>query len=632
MLALAAVIAMLTSGCASLQQNGSITSVPEDSAGSSQMQIWPSPPSAGELSTAIVSGFLEAARSGASNQGIAADYLTGGARSDWNWDQKRVIVLADYSENYPQSADVGTSDGPDEPGGVALPNQGSSTTIDCDSGPVNVTVSGSLVGALDASGLYSAKSGATTYTFQVSETKAGCRISSLPQVSQGFGVLMERSDFESSYSRHTVYYQNGSAAQLGNLVPAEVYLPSVDTDQTVAQDMSQLIVDHVPAGLSPALADPAIGAVFKSVVLDSSGSATVTIDSNGACAKNSGGCRSLATQLAYTLYSLSTKVSSLTLDDVSSGQSPTVAPSTSAAVYDYGLTAPDSSGQGIPFYAIADNGAVEEVRASGTTAIVSAPTVGTAKTQFKMVSVEPGVAGAGKLLALLGEDGHTVYLTHRQGGTYPLTQVYPTTAIPFAGSVQQMSWDTSGDLWFTVKLNGVVSIYRYGGGELSPVTVVGLSAGQIDRIAAAPDGDRVAVGYSGTAGYSIAITTVDRSPAAGSWICPIPSTRRPTGIRSTTSIGTTRNPSRCSASSRARSRWGSTRSTPTALPYTTRSPSSRSRQARRATRPSSSGTPRANRSPRRPSASRICSTSCPWRGRPRNRCPASPAPGRATSC
>ena len=510
MLALVAVlVAMLASGCASLQQSGSITSVPEDSAGTLQMQIWPSPPSPGEAPTNIVSGFLEAARSGASNQGIASDYLTGEAHSDWQSEQKKVIVLADYSESYPLSADSAASDNPEEPSG-ALSDQGS-TASDCTAGSVSVTVSGNLVGRLDPFGLYTAESGAPTYTFQVSQTKAGCRISSLPS---GFGVLMERSDFESSYSRHTVYYQSGNYAQTGDLVPAQVYLPSVDADLTVAQDLVQLIIRGVPSGLGPALADPVTDAVFKSVVLDSSGTATVTIDGKGACTQKTSDCQGLANQFAYTLYSLSTKVSTLNLDDVSSGHTLTADAPTSGS-NGYGLNARDSSGQGVgTFFAIADDGTVKEVHASGSTTTIDPLAIGPAKTQFKAISVEPGTAADPRKtnFALVGHDGSTVYVTRELGGTYPLTQVYPTSGTPIAGSVQQMSWDTAGDLWFTVKINGVVSIYRYGGGELNQVAVTGLGdGGQIVQVAAAPDGERVAVGISNADGYSIAITAASSS-------------------------------------------------------------------------------------------------------------------------
>lgn len=516
MLALVAVlVAMLASGCASLQQNGSITAVPEDSAGTLQMQIWPSPPYAGEYPNDIVSGFLEAARSGASNQGIAADYLTGDARSKWQSDQKNVIVLADYSESYPLPADSAATDNPEEPGG-GLADQGS-TLPDCSAGSVAVTVSGNLVGRLDASGRYAAQSGPQTYTFLVSQTKAGCRISSLPP---GFGVLMERSDFESSYSRHTVYYESGNARQSGIVVPAQVYLPSVDADLTVAQDMVQLIIQGVPSGLSPALADPVTGAVLKSVVLDSSGTATVTIDGKGACVTvgPTSPCGQLAAQLADTLYSLSTKVSTVNLVDVPTGHTFTgEAPPT--GFDDFGLTVSDSSGQGVgPFYAIADDGTVEEVHASGSTTSINSLTIGPSKTQFKAVSVGPGSVGGNKTyFSLLGHDGSTLYVTHEQANAYPLTQVYPTSTTPVAGTVQQMSWDTTGDLWFTVKINGVVSVYRYGDGELTQVPVVGLDAGdQIVQVAAAPDGDRVAVGISNADGYSIEITAA-ASPGDNTW-------------------------------------------------------------------------------------------------------------------
>ena len=499
--ALAIVLAATASGCVSLQANGPITPVSEEGDGSSQVQIWPSPPSANEAAYAIVTGFLEAARSGSANLAIADDYLTADMQKQWRTEQGTVIVLADDSESYPQppgessgdsgdaqSSAEGSDSTPDHPfNNVA---QGSGTAEGSDSVQVTEVVQGDLLGTLDSSGLYSAANGTVTYQFGLTDTKAGYRISSLPP---RFGVLMERSDFESGYNRHDVYYQN--AEYSNKLIPAQVYLPAIDTDQDLATAMARLIVAGVPEQLGSALQAAVPGAGFTSVQFGGDGDATVTINSKGYCVKNGEACGYLAQQLVETLSSLSTKVTAVTIVDQANGQTYLPTP-TNSALIDYG------PGQGTrpggEFYAVTSAGGVERVSPFGTPSAVTVP-FGTAKAKFRSIAVSPPEQGAGaQPIALVSQDDSKVYIAHRQNGG-DLTQIYPASSNATAassGGVGGLSWDDYGDLWFTTTLGGITSVYRYGDGDLSQVSVSGLAEGdQVTHVAAAPDGVRVAVGY-----------------------------------------------------------------------------------------------------------------------------------------
>ena len=521
---LAVAVVATASGCVSLQANGPITAVNEEGDGSSQVQIWPSPPSPNEGPSAIVAGFLEAAQSGSANLAIANDYLTADMQKQWGTEQNTVIVLTDDSQSYPQppgdaSADSGdaqssgetTDDGPNQVFyGVA--GQGSDSAAGSSTSTVSEQVQGDLLGRIDSSGLYSASSGTATYQFGLTETKAGYRISTLPQ---GFGVLMERSDFESDYERHDVYYEN--AEYTDKLIPAQIYLPAIDTDQEIAQAMTRLVVDGVPTQLGSAMVSAVPGASFKSVDFGSDGDATVTINSNGACVKNASACSYLAQQLAETLDSLSTKVTSVAVVDRSNGES------YPAAVADGGLIAYGLDQGTHPvqtFYAVTSAGAVESVNYFGTVGATENTPYSSVKTKFSAIAVGPQEQGTKvQPAALVSQDDTKVYVPRKQDNGLELTQIYPAAGSSAAGgSVGELSWDDYGNLWFTATLNGATSVYRYGQGDLTQVNVAGLAGGdQLTQVAASPDGVRVAVGFKDAGGDAWIDIAGAGSDSDGNW-------------------------------------------------------------------------------------------------------------------
>jgi hypothetical protein len=525
---LAMLVVAAVSGCVSLQANGPVTSVTEDGEGSSQVQIWPSPPTANEGTSAIVTGFLAAARSGSANLAIADDYLTAAMQKTWKTEQNTVIVLADDSEGIPQPpgdavvSGEGADEAPNNPfGGAGAQTSASSA----DTGLIQ-NVQGTLLGTVDASGVYASASGNETFTFGLTPTKNSYRISSLPP---DFGVLMARSDFESSYVRHDVYYEN--AQQGGKLIPVQVYLPDVDTDQQLANAMSQLVVQGVPAELGSAMQDAVPGARFTSMQFGGDGDATVTVDSRGYCAKNAAAnaCVYLGQQLAETLSSLSTKVTAVTVVDKANGE--TYQPvGDDPSLFEYGEGGGPRANQ--PFYDVSTDGAVQMVNPYAAT--VAPLNFGTVKTKFKAVAVGPPGSARTKSMALVSQDGTKVYLARDENGIYDLTQVYPSTASTTtsvggtakAGAnsgtgagVGQMSWDAYGNLWFTVTQGANTGVYRYGEGDLSQVVLDGPGSqiAQLTQIAAAPDGSRVAVSYKDAGGNGWIEVAAAVQSADGSW-------------------------------------------------------------------------------------------------------------------
>lgn len=479
--------ASFVSGCATLQQDGAITQASAEEAGGSQVQIWPSQPSVDETAPEIVSGFLEAARSGASNQGIAAAYLTAAMKKQWQTEQNTVIVLADYSEGIPQS--IGASGGQ-----AGLRDADTDGGADATGSVVTEQVQGSLLGRLDANGLYSAQSGSDNYDFKVESTKDGWRISQLPA---NFGVLMERSDFESFYAPYAVYYENPQQTPQahGMLVPAQVYLPNADTEEQISEQVSRLVVDGVPDRLASMMRAAVTGVSYQGIEVSGSGAATVTVKSGGKCAVAEK-CKALAVELAQTLTRISPKITSVAVKDARSGDV------SSAAAQDDGLIsygAPPEPGSSngntnINFYAISLTGQLELLNTNGS----GNPNVlKDSKDVFGSVVASPRDT-EGQQLALISKDGKTLSVAREKGDSWQLSTVYPSTGSSTGGTVGDAGWDTAGALWFTVKLNGVTSVYRYGD-SLDQVTVPPLG-GTVDEVLPAPDNDRVAVRFTASDG------------------------------------------------------------------------------------------------------------------------------------
>lgn len=491
--------ASFVSGCATLQQDGAITQASAEDAGGSQVQIWPSMPRSGEQPSEIVGGFLEAARSGASNQGIADAYLTAAMKKQWQTEQNTVIVLADYSEGIPQSVGVSNGQaGPRDDDGDADP-PGSVVTE---------RVQGSLLGRLDANGLYSAQSGSDNYDFKVESTKDGWRISQLPA---NFGVLMERSDFESFYAPYAVYYENPQQTPQtsGMLVPAQVYLPNVDTEEQVSEQAARLVVDGVPDRLAPMMQAAVTGVTYQGIEISGSGEATVTVKSGGKCAVAQK-CSALADELAQTLTRIGPKITSVAVKDSASGDVSTAVGQDDGPIT-YGQAPLPGSGNAnsnINFYAISPDGRLEQLNTNGSG---ESNLLKDTKDAFRSVTASPADRGGRQQLALVSKDGKSISVAREQGESWQLDTVYPATGSAAGGIVGKAGWDTAGDLWFTVTLDGVTSVYRHGGESLDKVAVPALG-GTVDEVLPAPDDDRVAVRFTAADGtQSIIIAGVTES-------------------------------------------------------------------------------------------------------------------------
>lgn len=475
------VLAGCTAGCVSLQTSGPVTLVTQGNVGNSHNQIFPTPPYSNEPPASLVSGFLEAARSGPQNARIADAYLTGAALDAWKGTQHSVIVVADGTESAPTL--VGGS--PEAP-------------------TASVSITGDVVGTLDAKARYRAEAGSRQYTFELDKTDQGFRISSLPP---GFGVLLQQTRFESEYAVHDVFF--GNAGQNGQLIPSQVYLPSGDTDQAAAEALTTLVLDGVPERLGAAAVSGVGPAKYDSVEIQPNDTIQVTLDKNP-CSRPQANCNLLALQLAATFADgLSTKVSAVRVVDSGDNASGQQLGTDFSSYYSYGIGV--GGAKASKAYVIDKDGQVATVgiAAGATASPTEAVQVGPAGTKFAQVAQQPG-QNHRQNLALVSQDGTHLYLVNQAPFAGQLHAVFTGTGI------SSLSWDQQGNLWFTAVTDGVAQVYRYGDGNCDQVRIDGLQ-GQVATVAAAPDSSRVAVSYQiGSDEYSIAIGTA-QTVADGSW-------------------------------------------------------------------------------------------------------------------
>ena len=456
-------LAACTAGCVGLQTSGPVTPVTQADLGGSDVRTLPSPPFPGEQPSAIVSAFLQSAGSGPENGSITDAYLTGSAVQEWHEDQNNVLVLAD------------TSAGAVNPGGP-VPDGATFATE---------TFTGDLVGTLDDKQQYQAQAVAMKYTFELTKTKQGFRISHLPD---DFGVMVQQADFESEYALQDIYFGN-TALNNSKLIPTQVYLPASDTDLIAANELTDLELLGVPARLGRAASSGVGQAVRKgSVQFQADDTIQVTL-AGTPCAKPHADCDLFAMQLAATFSNglSSTKVSMVRVLDA--GDSASGQANAPSASYDYGV---GGRAEKVPnVYMVSAAGQVELIslnpNSAGGTYAPKAVAIGSGKTKFGHVAVQPGQTRLN--LALTSQDGKNLYLVNQVPYTGELHAVFT------GQDISSLSWDESGHLWFTAVSNGVTQVYRYSDGNYYQVQLEGL-AGEVKSVAAAPDSDRVAVAYS----------------------------------------------------------------------------------------------------------------------------------------
>jgi len=478
-------LAACTAGCVGLQTSGPVTPVTQADLGNAKIRTWPSPPFPGEQPSAIVDAFLQSAGSGPNNLPITDAYLTGAALQEWKEDQNKVIVLADGSETGPSSA----------------------APVSADASEAVEMLSGDLVGTLDENQQYQADAGPKQYPFELTKTKAGFRISNLPD---DFGVVVQQADFESGYALQDIYFAN-TALNDTKLIPDQVYLPVTYTDQDAANELTRLALHGVPSRLGSAAAS-GVGQAQLARPVQFQADDTIQVTLAGQpCSRPHADCDLFATQLAATFSNAlsTTKVGTVRVVDAGDSASGQMTGTDFTALYDYGVGGREKAPN---VYLVTQDGQVGRVSLNpNSTGGPSAPhpiQIGSGKTKFRQVAVQPGQNRLN--LALTSQDGRSLYLVNQAPYLGELHAVFT------GQDISSLSWDESGHLWFTAVSGGVTEVYRYSDGNYYQVQLQGLG-GEVEAVAAAPDSDRVAVAYqTPDNGESIVIGAAG-AQADGSW-------------------------------------------------------------------------------------------------------------------
>jgi Lipoprotein LpqB beta-propeller domain len=463
-LGLALVATMAAAGCVSLPTTGEPSNTAALNANDgSAVRIWAEAPRPGEGPVQIVDDFLQAAAASEQADGgqanVAQQYLTTALQNPGpaQWDQREVLIFNNIGSVTPVPDEVGEYE-----------------------------FSGDQIGTVNDSGVYTTTTDtfpAPSYQFHVVLVKGQYRIDQLPP---GFGVALTQADFAASYSNYNLEYLN-RAQPTASMIPLPVYLRSSASDYDQADELANELFSE-PNWLE-SIAENAVGApTLKSLVIQPTGIAEVTINDNGVCEVETGACATLATQLLATF----TGITSIIGVQVNgqNGNPLGSADALSLKPYGFGGSGPANPEAPIAYY-LGANGQVffldGKVSDGGAKA-----SIGPANAKYGQLSV--GQNAAGNAVAALTDTTDTKLFLGTPGSTTTeqLATRYTGTAI------SSLSWDDFGGLWFMDTTTGGTDVYRLDSTQVQSmpqkVEISNLTLGStIKSIAVAPDGQRLAV-------------------------------------------------------------------------------------------------------------------------------------------
>ncbi|HYZ54356.1 MAG TPA: LpqB family beta-propeller domain-containing protein [Streptosporangiaceae bacterium] len=476
--ALAIALATGVAGCVTVPTSGHVQAVSITQGGASQSQDYlqpiPAPPGRDWSARQIVSGFLAANASFASNHAVAREYLTASASRNWRpgWE---VTVF--------KNLDV-----PPQPALPRLSRRPASTTV--------VPVSGLVLGSLSNSGQYAISSAGHAVTrerFVLVKVGGQWRISGLPP-----RLLLTDADFHRVYQSRNLYFFD-PAMQV--LVPDPVYVPQEATPTDLVTRLVQALEDP-PTGWLSSAARTGFPAHTKANVALDGGTAIVNLGGAAAGATEAR-LRQISAQLLWTLAGSTSDQPAIRSVELEVNGTPWTLGGSGSPVQQIGLygnyvpSAPSHAS----FYYADGRGAVHALSdtAQGNTP-QGTPVPGQAGTG-QIPLTEAAVSPDRRYVAGLAAGGTAIYTgTLTQGGV--LTQ-------RLTGSFTSLSWDSHDDLWAAG--NGGVWMVPAGGG--AAVRVAGaLPAG--DRVTAlkvAPDGVRCAMIVTSGAGSQLMLAAIIRA-------------------------------------------------------------------------------------------------------------------------
>jgi Lipoprotein LpqB beta-propeller domain/Sporulation and spore germination len=480
--ALAVALAVLVAGCVTVPTSGHVQAVSVTQGGTSQgqgyLQPIPVPPGHGWKPQQIVTGFLAANASFASDHAVAREYLTAPASQGWRpgW---QVTVFA-------QNPQVGQV-----PGAPQISRSPSAATVD---------VGGHVLGSLSGSGQYkisSADQGQTHETFTLIKQDGEWRISGLPR-----SLLLTEADFHRVYQSRNLYFFD-PAMQV--LVPDPVYVPQEATPTDLVTQLVQALLG-APTGWLSGAAQTAFpdGTQLlnnREVSLDG-GTAIVNLGRAAAGASGTA-LGHMSAQLLWTLAGSTSDQPAIQSVELEVNGTPWTPPGSDSPIQQiglYGSLVPSATAHASPSFYYADSrGAVR--------ALLS----GTAQGNAPQGAPVPGQAGTGQVpltgAAVSPDRRYVAGLA--AGGTAIYTGTLTRSAMlaqRLTGNFTSLSWDDHDDLWAAG--SGGVWMVPAGGGAAVRVTDALPPGDRVTGLKVAPDAVRCAMIVTSGTGSQLLLAAI----------------------------------------------------------------------------------------------------------------------------
>jgi len=471
---LACIFVTLASACAIVPDDGRRVSSARIAENAGQqgalVQLIPPAPQPGWGPGLIVSGFLLASGSFASNHAVAREYLTPSAARSW----------------HPGSAVAEFADTP------------TVTTTAVQQNSVTFQVNGKFLGTISEDGQYqAAERGGSTHGwgFTVVKLRGQWRIANLPDE-----LLLSRRDVDRTFRSRDLYFFDPS---MSVLVPDPVYVPA----EVTSADLVTHLVQALRQGPQGWLAVGTRTAFPPGTrVLGTSVAGSTAIVNLGGRAAVAGEQQrdQMATQLLQTLASSSTfpapdapSIQSVVFEingrpvhvSCATGRPPTLqlSPACSGPV-------PPAPGSRI--YYIDSKGRVATLYGSRSDTPAPGP-AGSGAQLFDRIAVSPDQ------MSVAGTSGGVLY-------TSSLTLNGSLVRRLVATSLTTLSWDSAGGLWAAGRRGGRTLVWRLGPYRAVEVRLP-LGLGPVTAMRVAPDGVRVAMITGSGATSRLWLAAIDRS-------------------------------------------------------------------------------------------------------------------------
>ncbi|MFF9409940.1 LpqB family beta-propeller domain-containing protein [Streptomyces anandii] len=496
--AFAACGVVLLAGCASMPDNGDLRDVESTQRQDTEVRVFAMPPREDAPPSEIVQGFLEALTSDDPTYATARQYLTGAASKQWKPDAATTVLA-----NGPD-IQVDRSTGRDDTDDYAF------------------TLTGTKVARVDEQQSYTPLGGHYSQPVHLARDKktGQWRIDVLPQ-----GVVMGQSDFQRNYMSVNKYYfaSNGSeatgagAASAVSTSPVTAVADPVYVRERV--DAMTQVVRSVLEGptrwLRPVVRSsfPTGTALPKGVAglaPDDQNKLTVPLNEK-ASRVGRAKCTEMATQLLFTLQSLTPTVDTVELRRADGGTLCTLDENRAETLATRGsVKRPEY------LYFLDDKRRLVRIAGGGAATSTAEPVPGalgqgTQKFRSMAVSWDEHTAAA------VGFDGSSLFVGPMTAGAPLGDPVLQSAGKSEDDRLTPPSWDARGDLWIADRdpARPRLLVLEQGAGKPIEVRVPGLD-GRVNAVRVAADGVRIALVVQHKNGNrSLLIGRIERDDRSG---------------------------------------------------------------------------------------------------------------------